>query len=1032
MSLAATAVHKKTVTYFGAFLIFVAGIASFFSLGQLEDPDFTVKTALISTNYPGASPEEVELEVTDRIELALQKLSQVKYLTSFSRAGQSLIWVELIPKYTTAQIPQIWDEMRRKITDVQGSLPPGASVPAVNDEFGDVFGHMLAIIGDGFSYAELERYAKDIRKELSVIEGVAKVDLWGVQKKVIYLDVSEAQMSQLGMSVETLERALRNQNLVVDAGNLDLQNRRLRISPTGAFQSAEDISELAIRPSLLDELSSGAKVTSGRSSELIRIRDIGTISQGYQEPSDALMRFNGKPAITMAISNIPGVNVVDMGGRIRARLHELQALLPVGIEVQPIHVQSAVVAEAVNGFLISFAQALAIVLIVLTIGMGWRLSLIIGFALTVTILGSFLLMAIFSIDLQRMSLGALIIALGMMVDNAIVVADGFSVRLQQGMDRTKAAIESAELPSIPLLGATIVAVMAFYPIVASDESAGEYCASLFSVVAISLLVSWLVSVTLTPVQCMDLLPDPEEGAGGDPYGSAFFRGFRRIVETAIRGRWLTIGAAVALLVFSAMNFGNVKQLFFPDSSMTKFMINYWAPEGARIEDTSEQLRALERKLLDDPRVEAVSSFIGSGPPRFYLPVEPEKSYSAYGLLLVNVKDYREIDGLIEELEPWLETTYPEALVPMQKFGVGPADVWKFEARISGPAVADPDVLRRLSVQVTDILATSPMAGLYQTDWRQRVQKVVPVYNDERGRWAGVSREDIAGATKRAFDGRTVGLYREQDDLIPIVIRQVEAERRNVGGLDVIQVQPGASTHTVPLAQVTDSVQTRWEDPLIWRRDRRRTITVQANPVLGATLTDLRNTVVEEIEQIELPPGYTLEWGGEYESSTDAQTSLLPGMIPAAIIMAFIVVALFNAMRPPLVILFTIPFAMIGVIWGLLGTGAPFGFVALLAAMSLVGMMIKNAVVLLDQADLNLEEGMDRYEAIIGAALSRVRPVVLAAATTVLGVIPLLQDVFWIGLAITLMAGLTFGTILTMVLVPVLYSTLYRIKSPASA
>jgi multidrug efflux pump subunit AcrB len=1030
MSLAARAVKNRTVTYFGAFLVFAAGIAAFFSLGQLEDPDFTVKTAVVITQYPGASPAEVEQEVTDRVELKVQEMQQLDFIESFSRAGMSIVFVNIKPAVNSTGIPQVWDELRRKIRDLEAQLPPGVQRPVVRDDFGDVFGHLLAVVGDGFSYAEMEHYAKELKRELGLVKGVARVDLWGAQRKVVHIDASQAQLTELGISASTIEGTLSQQNFVVDAGYVEVQNQRLRIDPTGAFGSAEDVAELPIRGSVADDVQAQAAITgAARSSELILIRDIAAVRSGYFTPPTTQMRFNGEPAIAIAISNVPGTNVVDMGYAVDRRLRELVAELPVGIEVHRVHWQSSVVDEAVKGFLVSFVEALLIVLVVLTIGMGWRLSMIIGLALTGTILGTFVIMAILGIDLQRMSLGALIIALGMMVDNAIVVAEGFVVRMEKGMERVAAAVEAASQPSLPLLGATVVAVMAFYPIAASNENAGEYCASLFSVVGISLLVSWLVSVTLTPVQCIDLLPSPKKAEPGSiRTESKFNRAFRSVLRKAIRARVLTLLAMIALLVASVVGFGQVKQLFFPDSSMPKFMVDYWAPEGTRIAQTSADLSVIENRLLSDERVENAATFIGAGPPRFYLPVSPEQQYASYGQIVVNVHDYRQIDGLIAEIEPWLKERFPDAQVPIKKFGVGPSETWKFEVRISGPSDADPTVLRRLASRVEQILAESPVAGLQRTDWRQRVQKVVPVYSQTRGRWAGVSRDDLAKTTKQAFDGRVVGVLRQDDELIPIILRNVEAERRNVGALDVLPIQPEGSTDSVPLAQVTDEVRVRWEDPLIWRRDRRRTITVQANPVMGATLPMLRGGVVDEIESLRMPPGYRLEWGGEYENSSRAQKSLLPGVIPAAVVIAFIVVALFNALRPPIVIALTIPFVLIGITGGLLGTGAAFGFVALLAAMSLVGMMIKNAIVLLDEVNLNLDRGMGRYEAVEEAAVSRLRPVVLAAGTTVLGVIPLLQDVFWVGLAVTIMAGLTVGTVLTMVLVPVLYATLFRIDA----
>jgi multidrug efflux pump subunit AcrB len=605
--------------------------------------------------------------------------------------------------------------------------------------------------------------------------------------------------------------------------------------------------------------------------------------------------------------------------------------------------------------------------------------------------------------------------------------------MQNGMQPKKAAIEAASQPSMPLLGATVVAVMAFYPIFASVADAGEYCRTLFTVVAISLLTSWLISMTITPLQCIDMLPEPKKGdSDADPYTGKFYRVFRRILEGAIRIRFLTIAIMIALLVVALIGPGKVKQMFFPDSSMTKFMIDYWAPEGTRIQTVAQDLRQAEKKMLADERVASVATFMGAGPPRFYLPVDPESPYQSYAQFIVNVQDYRDIDDLMNELNTWFRQNYPQALVPLRKYGVGPSNTWKFELRIGGPSIADPGVLRSLADQVVAILEGSPLSDSVRTDWRQRVQKVVPEYNQERARWAVVTREDIANTTKRAYDGRTIGLYREKDNLIPIVMRHVGEERESVSNMRALQVQPRMSTYTIPLSQVTDDVKTEWEDSLIWRRDRRRTITVQANPVFGITLPSLRTSVLADIEAIELPPGYTMEWGGEHEDTLDSQAALIPGVVPTVAVILFIIVALFNAFRPPLIIVLTIPFAAIGITAGLLATDTPFGFLALLGAMSLSGMMIKNAIVLLDQINLDIEAGKTRYQAVIDSAISRLRPVALAAATTVLGVIPLLQDIFWIGMAVTIMAGLSFGTILTMVMVPTLYCTLFRVKSPGKA
>ena len=1030
------ALERRAVSYFFSLLLIFGGLASFSQLGQLEDPDFTIKRAVVTTSYPGSSAAEVELEVTDRIEVAVQQMKQLDHIESFSSPGLSLVKIDIKPSFVSSEMPQIWDELRRKVHDVESSLPPGAGRPMVNDDFGDVFGLLLAITGDGFSYAELERYVDNLKKELSLVVGVGKVDVWGVQQRVVYLDVSETQLTELGLSDESIEATLQQQNLVVDAGNIDVQSQRYRIAPSGTFASPADIEDLVIRPSLIDSLQSASSGQDGsRSSELLRIGDIGNVREGYSDPPRTMMRLDGRPALAISLAVVPGGNVVDMGANVDKRLADLVPNLPIGIEINRIHWQSDIVNDSINGFFISLLEAVLIVLAVLAVAMGLRMGIIIGTGLVLTIFGTFIFMKLFGIDLQRMSLGALVVALGMMVDNSIVVADGIAVRMKKGVERSKAAIDAASQPAWPLLGATVIAVMAFYPIAASTESAGEYCASLFSVVGISLMFSWFISMTLTPLQCVLMLKQPAGEAGeADPYSSGFFRIFRGILEKCIRLRWLTIGASVALLVVSFAGFGRVEQLFFPDSSMTKFMIDYWAPEGTRIEDVATNIRPIEKKLMEDPRVETVASFIGAGPPRFYLPVEPESPNPAYAQLVVEVADYREITALVDELGLWLKDAAPEALVPIRRFGVGPGDTWKFETRFSGQGIADADTLRRIASDAVAVLEEAPLAGMVQTDWRQSVITIVPEYSQERARWAAVTRDDIAKTTKRAYDGRPVGVYREADKLIPIVMRYKKEDGVGIGGLETLQVRPALSTNRVPLSQVTRGTRQEWQESKIARYDRKRTITVQSNPIAGETLPTLRLAVVDRFDGLasDLPPGYEMAWGGEYENSTKAQASLLPGLGPAVVIMIFIIILLFNGFRPPTIIFLLIPYIMVGMTAGLLATNSPFGFVALLGAMSLAGMMIKNVIVLLDEINLNLSTGKDAYPALIEAALSRLRPVALAAATTVLGVVPLLQDVFWVGLAVTIMGGLTFGTIVTMILFPVLYSIFYKVKPTVAA
>ena len=1023
MNLTQFALEKRAISYFFIFLLVFAGTGAYFALGQLEDPEFTVKTAAITVNYPGATAEQVELEVVDLVETALQEMVELKHVYSMARPGQAIIKVDIQNHYWSDQIPQVWDNLRSKVGDIEGQLPPGAEKPSIGDDFGFVFGFLIGISADGYTASDLDEYTKAVRKELQVIPNVARVDTWGRQPRTVYLEISETQLSQLGIRAEDVRRTLQQQNMVVDAGSVNLQGQRFRLAVTGEFETSEAIGNLVIAGVGQEARSEGA-----RGDEIIRLGDIATVVDGYRDPPGTLLRINGRPAIGLAAAPVSGVNVVHVGRAIDERLHEINAKLPIGIELEKISWQSDQISMSINDFLLSLAQAIGIVLLILAVTMGLKVGLIIGTSgLLFAILGTMLVMFVVGIDLHRVSLGAMIIAMGMMVDNAIVVADGIQVRLKQGMERNAAAIEAASQPSIPLLGATIVACMAFYPIFASDFDTGEYAGSLFTVVAISLLISWFLSQTVTPLMCVMFLPDPKDGGEKDPYDTALYRGFGGVLDISMRNARLLMLVMIGILVLSVWGFGSVKRMYFPDSARSQLMIDFWLEEGSRIERTSALIAEMEQELMTYEDVSLVSSFIGAGPPRFYLPVNPESNYSSYAQVIVNTHSLEGLGRVEDSLDAWLAENNTDALVRVRRYAVGAFDDWKFEARFAGPANADPKVLRDLAEQGMAILRDSDYAKEVRTNWRTPSRELDVQFNENRANFAGVTRDNVGFTTRRAVDGVAVGLYREDDELIPIVTRSVDSIRESAAvALESLQLLPTMSTKTLPLAQVVDGSEFTWRDNIIWRWDRKRAITVQASPRNG-TAPMLMDDVRAKFEAIELPSGYHLEWDGEYNSQRESTEALLPGFVPALIIMAFIIVALFNAFRPPLIILLVIPFVMIGITFGLLITATPFGFIALLGGMSLIGMMIKNAVVLLDEVNLNLGRGLSQYKAVRQAAISRLSPVVNAAATTVFGVVPLLSDLFWEGLAVTIMFGLAFGTILTMVVVPMLYTILFRLK-----
>ena len=1019
MNLTKYAVENKPLIILLASILTLGGIFSFFNLGQLEDPDFTVKQAVIITYYPGATPEEVELEVTDKIETAIQEMKELMYIQSTSWPGVSIILAEIDVTIWSDKLPQVFDELRRKVEKAAPHLPPGAGKPLVYDDFGDVFGFQLNVVGDGFSYKELENYAKNLRKSLLAVEGVARIDLVGVQQQVLYLDVSPSRLAKLGVSMASIQATLLQQNMVVDAGSVYFQDNRFRIEPSEGFSSPEDIGELFIRPSSGDALQGGES-----NRQLLRIKDIGELKQAYLEPASYMVRYNGMPAIGLSITNKSGVNVVEMGAHLDAAIEKLSRDLPYGIELKKMNWQANAVSHAVDHFLAKFVLTVVIVLLVVWVAMGWRVSVIIGTGLIITVLGTFMLMDVLDIPLHRLSLGALVIALVMMVDNAIVVADGTIVRIKGGMDRVSAAIEGATKPAKKLLGATIIGSIAFAPIFLSRDDTGEYCQALFPVVAGALLLSWIISVTFTPIQCIYMLPE-EKSTGGDIYGSVVYTKFRAIIRKALDHRWITVGAITVLLFVSLFNFAFVTQMFFPMSTMDKFMVDVWLPQGTRIEQVDNDLEKIRQHMAQDERIIDATAYVGEGSPRFYLPVEPELSNPSYGQLIFSVKDYRDIEEIFKDYRPWIAENFPDALVPLRQFPIGSSKYWEFEVRLLAPALTDPALLREEGEKILEIVQSAESTGDSRHDWRNKVQVIKPVYNQTQGQWTGVTRDDVAQTTKRAFDGTPIGLYREGDTLIPILLRNQREEGQQTG-FNTLNVKSPLSTEAVPLKQVVESIDLDWEDPFHQRYNRLRTIKIQANPAPGYLLSDMRNEIAGKVFAHPLPEGWELQWGGITELEIRSEEYLAPGITPAVVITVIVLVWLFNAARGPIIVLMIAPLAVIGMVTGLLLTGTPFGFMAMLGGMGLLGMMMKNAIVLLDEIKQNKAIGMGPYESVEQAAVARLRAVMVTAIKIALGLIPMATDPFWEGLAVTIIFGVSIGAVLTLIGVPALYAIFYRI------
>lgn len=1021
MDIAAYFIKRKVTSWMVTLILLVGGVIAFTSLGQLEDPEFTIKDSLIITYYPGASPEQVEEEVTYPIERELQNLPYVDKITSTSKAGYSKVQLTIKDTYRAKELKQIWDEVRKKIRDISGSFPSGVATPIVLDDFGDVYGVMLAINGEGYPYKDLKNYVDYVKRELVLVDGVAKVTVAAEQNEQVTIEISRSKLTNMGIAPSQLETLLSNQNSVSNAGSVKVGSEYIRISPTGEFK---DISEL-------ENLIVGTP-TDGN---LIRLSDIATIKREYVEPRTHIVDFNGAKSLLLGVSFASGVNVVKIGEALENRIEELQYQQPIGLNMEPIYFQSKEVERSVSNFLLNLAEAVGIVILVLLVFMGIRSGILIGIILLLTILGTFIVMDYFHINLQRISLGGLIIALGMLVDNAIVVTEGVLIGMQRGMTKLQAASAVVKQTKWPLLGATVIAVTAFAPIGLSPDAVGEFVGSLFYVLLISLLLSWITAITLTPFFC-DLFfketikkANNEDGSTKeleDPYKGFIFTGYKWLLDKAMHYRWITVILLVGSLFTAGWAFQFVKQSFFPPSTTPMFYMDIQMPEGTHIDSTYATVKQIESDLLKDDRINYVTSTTGQGALRFMLTYNATQANSSYAQFIIRTKSTDVIPDLLKDLYYKMQEEYPELEVKLERLQLGPASGAKLEARISGP---DPKYLRQVSAQIQDIYRKDGGLENIKDNWRQPVKVLRPLFNDAQARRLGISKKELDEVLLTNFTGSQIGLYREGTDLLPIVRTAPENERVSIDQIRDLQIYSPATGSYVTLSALVSGFETVWEDPIIERRDRKRTITVMADPkILGdETAMAIFSRTRGAIEAIHLPPGYVLDWGGEYESSTDAQANIFKALPMGYLFMFIITILLFNSIRVPLTIWFCVPLALIGVSTGLLVMNSAFSFMALLGFLSLSGMTVKNGIVLADQINYELEQGTEKYEAIFISAVSRVRPVCMAAITTILGMVPLLYDAFFEGMAVVISFGLGFATILTLIAVPVFYTILFRVK-----
>jgi len=988
--------------------VLLGGIIAYNNIGKLEDAEIPIKAATVMTVYQGATAHEVELEITDPLEKAIQKLENIDEIKSVSRPGLSLITVYIQPAVKTPQLPQLWDHLRRKVNDAKGSLPAGAMEPIVNDDFADVYGILYAITADGYSRHELEKYTEYIERELLSVNGVRRSQIFGEQTESIDIVFSPEKLAGLNVNPLYIAGAIQNETAIINPGSIVTGDESIRVGVGKKITSIEEIENLLIQ------------VPGGGN---FRLGDIATIKRSYLEPQTEALFYNDKAGLTLGLSNESGINVVKLGERLDKKLAELQKELPVGIEISQVYYQPDRVDDAVKDFMFNLAMSVGIVIIVLMFAMGYRSGLLISSGLIFTILGTLIIMLAIGLPLHRVTLAAIILAMGMLVDNAIVVADGILVDLKSGMDRSKAFVNTAKKTALPLLGATAVAILAFLPLRMSPDEAGEFLSSLFTVLIISLTLSWVFAMIQTPFNARYFYrKERPKGEHAETYDTGLYKVFGRFLKWAVRNKYMFALGSFGILIFAFWSFRFVKVDFMSKIDYDQFFIEYFLPQGADIEAVEADIKQIQEDVLKMDGVESITAAVGRPAARYLLMRHMPTGGSNYADLIVETENTDRVETLIPEIENYLNTNYPDAFFRVLEYGAAFADA-DIEAQFIGP---DPAVLKDLANQAKRIFLEEPSAINVTDDWKNQTKKIVPSYSVERAQPLGLSRADMGNSILVATDGRPIGAIYEGDKMLPIVLRTDNKVAENMEQLLNIPVWGQQSRASVPLSQIVDTMKVTWDYELVHRLDNKRAIKAQCDAADGYTAAEVQAKFQDKVEAIPLPEGYELNWEGSTARSGEANSALFM-FLPLAIgLMAIIIIGLFNNLKQPIIIFLVVPFAFVGIVLGLATTGVYLTFAGIIGALGLIGMMIKNAVVLLDEINQNIKGGKDRLKATIDAALSRLRPVMMASLTTILGMAPLITDSMFNSTAIVIMFGLAVGSIITLVVVPVLYTVLYRV------
>ena len=1022
MNITRVAIDNNRTSLVLLLVVILFGVMAYKEMPKDYDPGFILRTAQVITYFPGASPERVEQLVTDRLEKVIQEIPELDFVSSESRTGVSIISANIKESYKDMR--PIWDNLRRKIDSAKDELPADAQEPIVNDEFGDVFGIVIGLTAEGFSYRELEQIADQSKDDLLRLSEAAKVDIFGTQEEQVFIEYDNARLSELGLSPSQLSEQLASRNIVIPGGSINIGREKISLEPTGNFESVEEIRKTIVQIPGSDQVQ--------------YLSDIARVFRGYVDPAKTKVSLKGERALTIAISMRQGGNNILLGEQVVETLDRLTNAYPIGVDFSLISFLPKEVDQKVDDFVSNLVQAVLVVTVVMLLSLGLRTGLIVATLIPTSMIFGILVMSYFNIGIDQISLAALIIALGMLVDNGIVMSESIMVQMAKGKNSIDAAVDSANELKVPLLTSSLTTAAAFLPIFLAESTTGEYTASLFKVVTITLLCSWLISMTIIPMFCVYFMKvkrvEQDFESGLYPY-------YRKLISGLLRYRWTTLIATLLVFGLAITGLKYVPKLFFPPSDRAYFKLELELPVGTRIETTESISRQVEAYMVEELQVneerpQGVTSwvnYVGSGGPRFLLTHSPKPSSANYALMVINVTSYQIIDEVMSKLDNYTFNHFPDLLVKLRKIENGAPIPNPVEVRLSG---YETEELFQLVEKIKQKFSEVPGLKSINDNWGLPIKKLQVKINQARARRAGVSSKDIATSLQTGLSGLELTQYREGDDVIPVVMRSGVADRQDIGKLEALAVYSQSSGTSVPLKQVAD-VQVVWEAAQILRRDRLKTVTVgaQIDETITASEAFAQITPWLDAQIGDWPYGYRYELGGEAESSGKANQSIAEKLPIAVFIIVLLLVGQFNSLRKSIIILSTIPLGMIGVVIGLLVAKSFFGFMTLLGIISLAGIVINNAIVLLERIKVELENtSISAAEAIVLAAQQRMRPILLTTATTVMGLIPLYLGggEMWEPMAVAIIAGLLFSTLLTLGVVPVFYALFYGIKNESQA